>query len=73
MDSKPWYQSLTIWGTAILTICALVLPLIGKADLANVLQAEQGNIADALAALGSLIGAVLAIIGRIRAATKITT
>lgn len=72
-DKKPWYQSLTIWGTAILTVCALILPMFGKADLANAINDEQANIADALAALGSLIGAILAIIGRLRASTKLTT
>lgn len=72
-ETKKWYQSLTIWGTAILTICALILPLFGKVDLANALSTEQGNIVDALSALGALIGSVLAIIGRIRASTKLTT
>lgn len=73
MDKKHWYSSLTIWGTAILTLCALILPLFGKVDLANALQGEQANITDILAALGSLVGSILAVYGRIRAASKITT
>ena len=73
MDKKHWYSSLTIWGTAILTLCALILPLFGKVDLANALQDEQANITDILAALGSLVGSILAVYGRIRAASKITT
>ena len=73
MENKSWYNSLTIWGTGILTLCSVILPLISKIDLANALQAEQGNILDVLAGIGATIGTILAIIGRIRAKTRITT
>ena len=66
-EPKKWWQSITIWGTAILTLCALVLPIMGKTDLASALQAEQGNIVDTLSAIGAVVGSVLAIIGRLRA------
>ncbi len=73
MNNKKWYKSLTIWGVAILALCGLVLPLLGKADLAAILAEENAAIVDWLAVLGNVIGGALAIIGRVRATTKITT
>ena len=72
METKKWYHSLTIWGVALLALCGLVLPLLGKADVAAILAEENASIVDWLAGLGNVIGGALAIIGRIRAATKIT-
>lgn len=67
MGTKPWYQSLTVWGTAILTLCGLILPLAGKVDLADFLRKENANILDILAGIGGIIGTILALIGRWRA------
>ena len=73
MDTKPWYQSLTIWGTTILAFSGLILPLIGKSDIAAIVQEEQAGIIDWLATLGALVGSALALIGRIRAKTSLTS
>lgn len=73
MEEKKWWQSLTLWGTAILALCGVILPVIGQADLGSFLGAEKTNIMDVLTALGSVIGSVMAIIGRWRAKTRITT
>lgn len=73
MDEKKWYSSMTLWGVAILALCGLVLPLMGKVDLATVIAGENAAIVDWLAALGEVIGGGLAIYGRIRAATRITS
>jgi hypothetical protein len=67
METKPWYQSLTIWGVAILTLCGLVLPAIGQGDIADFAKEENVNIIDILAAIGGVIGSIMAIIGRWRA------
>lgn len=72
MKTKPWYQSLTVWGTAILTLCGLILPIMGQADLADFLQKENANILDVLAGIGGSIGAILTLIGRWRANKPLT-
>lgn len=61
-DTKPWYQSLAVWGGFIAVISPL-LSLFGyevNADLATNLLVQ----------LGSLVGGVLAIVGRLTA-TKV--
>jgi len=72
MNPKPWYTSLTLWGTGILTLCSVILPLVSQIDLADALKAEEGNILDVLAGIGATIGTILAIIGRIKAKTTLT-
>lgn len=71
MDSKPWWKSLTIWGVALMGLCGLILPLVGKAEYAQFLSEEQTGITTWLAALGEVIGGLMAFIGRLRAVTKI--
>ena len=72
MDSKPWYLSLTLWGGAVLMMCGLVLPLIGKAEYATLLQEEQAGIITWLGTLGELIGGAMVFIGRLRAITRLS-
>jgi presenilin-like A22 family membrane protease len=72
MDTKPWYESLTVWGAAILTLCGLVLPAVGVVDFADFLKEENVNITDILAAAGGVIGLIMNLIGRFRARTKLT-
>lgn len=72
MEEKKWYQSLTIAGLAIMTLCSVVLPLTGASNYAAVLESEKSNIADWLTLVGQVIGTLLAIIGRFRAAKKVT-
>lgn len=71
MDSKPWYESLTIWGIVVMGFMGLMLPLIGKADYAAFFEAEKAGIIEWLGALGTVIGGLMAFIGRLRAVTKI--
>ena len=71
METKKWFKSLTIWGGAVLMMCGLVLPLIGKADYATVLAEEQAGIITWLGTLGELIGAAMVFIGRFRAVKRI--
>lgn len=73
MDNKPWYKSLTIWGTAIIALCTLMLPLIGQQEAAEALTEQQASILDVLAKIGEVIGIILAVVGRFRAKTIITT
>lgn len=70
MENKPWYLSKTIWGTAI-TLVALVAPKVvgwlgATPDEAT---ATVLTIADGVAAV---VGAALAIYGRVKADKKIT-
>ena len=72
METKPWWSSLTIWGVAVMGLCGLILPLIGKAEYAQFLTEEQAGITTWLGALGEVIGGFMAFYGRFRAAKKLT-
>ena len=66
MDTKPWWQSKTIWGGA---IQALVVGL----SLFHVNIADQAEpLTNGLYALGGLIGVIMVIVGRVKARTNIT-
>ena len=66
IDTKYWYQSKTVWGSLI-------------AILASVLQATgfeldagaQGELADGIVALAGAVGGLLALYGRLGAATRL--
>jgi lysozyme family protein len=70
IDTKSWWQSMTIWGT-MLTAITTVLPLVGvmlgvsiTPEIAN----EIGqNVVVVIQALGGLIGTLMALFGRARA------
>lgn len=66
MDTKKWYASKTIWGGVIMFI-STILQITGVADITTM---EQGAITDNMFSLvtvmGQLVGAVLAIYGRIK-------
>jgi uncharacterized membrane protein (Fun14 family) len=72
MDTKAWWQSKTIWGT-IITFACLVLQFTG---VVTVSAEEQATVTDALVnaatVIGQIVGLVLVIIGRIKAATTLT-
>ena len=72
METKKWYKSIGILGTALFALSALILPALGQADLAAFLQGEQAGIMEWLSAAGSVAGSALAFYGRWRATTKIT-
>jgi hypothetical protein len=63
MDSKPWYQSRAIWGG----IVAIASPAIAFAAHVTIGQGDIASAADALASIGSGIGGLIAIYGRIKA------
>lgn len=56
---KPWWQSRTILGAAAV--------LLAQAANALGLDVDEGHITEALTALVSAAGALLAIVGRVRA------
>lgn len=71
MDSKPWYQSKTIWGTLIAGVC-LVLNLTGVGEVSPDDQSTlTNNITDIAILGGQIVGIVLAFIGRMKASTVI--
>lgn len=71
METKKWNQSLGIWAALLIPIVALVLPILGKADLSAFITEEQTGITEWLTALGTLIGSALAFYGRYRATKRI--
>jgi len=68
-DTKPWYQSKTIWGS----IIAMIAPLLTLAthNGVHILPADQDQLADMLSAGGTAFGGIVAIIGRSTATTTI--
>lgn len=66
-DTKPWYASVTIWGS-ILAIAAPVASLVFKL---NVDAQTTSDMANWLAGAGALVGGLIAIWGRLRATTAI--
>jgi hypothetical protein len=71
-ETKPWWQSLTQWGAILTTLCSLLLPIIGQADLAQVVVAGQVDISNALAAVGTAIGLIMVVVGRFKATKGVT-
>ena len=70
IDTKGWWQSMTIWGT-LLTAITTVLPLIGVmlgVGITPDIAEEIGqNVVVVIQALGGLIGTLMALFGRARA------
>lgn len=69
LPTKPWSQSLTIWGT-IVTFLSAVAPaigsLIGLDVTAGDVQAVGNGVTQAIQAIGGVVGTVMAIYGRVR-------
>lgn len=66
-DTKPWYASTGVWGG----IIAVLTPLIGAFFHMTVSSADSAALADALAGIGTAIGGILAVYGRVTATTQI--
>ena len=66
MDSKPWYQSVTMWGIFLTAASALLGQF---PEVASFVGNE--NTAEAFASLGEGVGLIIAAIGRMRAKTEI--
>lgn len=64
-DSKPWYQSVTIWG-ALLAAGSPLLRLVGYEG-----ELDPAHTADLLATIGTGVGAAMALYGRLTANTTI--
>lgn len=74
--SKPWGQSLTIWG-ALLTALSTVVPVLGPAigfDITPDLVRQAGEqMVGIIQAIGGLLGTIMTIYGRARAQTSLST
>jgi len=73
METKPWYQSLCERAILLIPLVALILPMLGKVELATLLTEEQAGIGEWLTVLGTLIASAAAFYGRFRATTKLTS
>ena len=71
MDEKKWSKSLGIWAAAAIPFAALLLPILGQAELGKFITDESAGITEWLTALGVVIGSALAFYGRLRATTKL--
>jgi hypothetical protein len=67
MDTKPWWQSLTIWGSV---VSALV---IGFGLFHVDIKDQAGPLTTGIAGTVGLIATIITIIGRVRARTVITS
>jgi len=72
MDKKPWYQSMTLWGAALVTISAVILPIFGKQEVATAIQEQQTSITSILVKIGEIIGIALTVFGRVKAHTNLS-
>ena len=69
-ETKKWYKSKTIWG-GIITIFSLLLSLKGIQIDEQTRQILIDQLTATASAIGTLIGSLLAIYGRIKAEKKI--
>lgn len=61
--SKPWYASVGVWGGLV----AIAAPLVGALFHVTISDADMASITDALTGIGTAIGGLLAVYGRVRA------
>lgn len=71
MDTKHWWQSMTLWGAAIV-VAGVALRLLGHEAEAATIEAESEGIIIWLGQLMEIIGAAVAFWGRLRAKTILT-
>jgi hypothetical protein len=65
-DIKPWWQSKTLWGATV-TIASAALGLAGY-ELGD---ADREALVGLLTSLGAALGGIIAIVGRVRARSRI--
>lgn len=65
-DMKPWWQSKTLWG-AIVTIASSILGLAGL----ELGEADAETLTGLLTSLGAATGGIIAIVGRLKAKSRI--
>lgn len=68
-QTKAWYASTAIWGGVI----AVVAPAVAAIFHVTVSTQDTAQLADALGGLGTAIGGIIAIFGRVKATKKIGT
>ena len=73
MNEKKWYKSLGEWAAIAIPFVALLLPILGQAELGKFVTVESPGIVEWLTAIGVFIGSALAFYGRWRATTKIVS
>jgi hypothetical protein len=66
-QSKPWYASRTVWGGLV----AVAAPVIGMMLHVTVGVGDQAVLVDALTGIGSGVGGLIAVYGRVKATEKI--
>ena len=69
-ETKKWYLSRGIWG-GILVVLGLVLQFFGIQLSAEEQNQISGLIIEIIAVVSELVGAILAIVGRVKAKTRI--
>lgn len=67
--TKPWYASSGVWGGFI----AVLSPLLGVLFHVSLSDADATAVSDALATLGGAIGGIVAVYGRVKASSKISS
>jgi len=63
---KNWYESKAVWGGAVALVCG-VAGMFGF----SVAESDMASLEQALLAIGSAVGGIIAIYGRLRAKTEI--
>lgn len=71
MDEKHWYHSLGEWAAIAIPFVALLLPILGHAELGKFITGESAGVIEWLTALGVLVGSALAFYGRWRTKSTI--
>lgn len=74
-QSKPWGQSLTIWGamiTALSTVAPALGPFVGLDLTADLVRQIGEQMVTIIQAIGGLIGTIMTIYGRARATTELS-
>lgn len=66
-ETKPWYQSRTIWGAIIAGVAA-----IAQAAGLSISESEQTQIITAVTGAGEMFGLLVVFLGRIKATKTVT-
>lgn len=65
-ETKPWWQSKTIWGSVV-----MVIAVVAQFFNVSIDDAARSEIVEILSSLGGVVGAALAVFGRITATAKL--
>ena len=71
-ETKSKWASLGIWASLCIPIVALILPIVGKADLAALVTEESTGLVEWFTVLGTLIVSAVSYYARMRATKKLT-